>query len=100
MAIKKQFLKTKDICKVTFRVSAEEAEGHKKAYIAGSFNKWKPKLMKTLKDGSHKLLMDLESGQEHTFRYRLGKNTWINDSEADRMDASEFVDAENGVLEL
>ena len=100
MAIKKQFLKSKDICKVTFRLSAEEAEGHKKAYIAGSFNNWKPKLMKSLKDGSHKLLMDLETGSEYTFRYRLDKNVWINDTEADRMDPSEFVDAENGVLAL
>ena len=100
MSIKKQFLKSKPVCKVTFRVAAEDAEGHKKAYVAGSFNKWKPELMKKLKDGSHKLVKDLDADTEHTFRYVLDKKIWINDPEADRQSQSEFMDAQNSVLEL
>lgn len=98
MSIKKQFLKSKDICKVTFRVSAEAAEGHKKAYILGSFNDWKPKLMKPLKDGSHKIVLDLTKNEEYPFRYLLDKETWINDEEADNFTPSEYADAENGVV--
>ncbi len=98
MSLKKQFLKSKPICKVTFRVSASEAEGHKKAYLVGSFNKWKPELMKKLKDGSYKLVKDLEANQEYTFRYTLDKKVWINEKEADRQDQSEFMDAKNSVI--
>ena len=100
MGIKKQFLTSKDICKVTFRVGADEANGHKKAYLAGSFNNWKPQPMKPLKDGSFKLVQDLETGNEHSFRYLLDKKVWINDTEADRQAKSEFMDAKNSVLDL
>lgn len=100
MSIKKQFLKSKPVCKVTFRVNAEDANGHKKAYLAGSFNKWKPEAMKSLKDGSFKLVKDLDAGQEHTFRYRLGKKEWLNDNEADKLVQSEFMDAKNCLLSL
>ncbi len=100
MSIKKQFLKSKPVCKVTFRVSADQADGHKKAYVAGSFNKWKPQLMKKLKDGSFKLVLDLDTEQEHAFRYVLDKKVWINEDEADKTSQSEFMDAKNSVLVL
>ena len=40
MAIKKQFLKSKPVCKVTFSLPAEEA---KKVSVVGSFNEWNAK---------------------------------------------------------
>ena len=40
MAIKKQFLKSKPVCKVTFSLPAEEA---KKVSVVGSFNDWNEK---------------------------------------------------------
>jgi len=98
MSIKKQFLKSKPICKVTFRVDEEHTDGHKKAYLVGSFNNWKPEAMKRLKDGSFKLVKDLDKDQEHLFRYLLGKKVWLNEADADRMTASEFMDAENCVI--
>lgn len=100
MSIKKQFLKKRDICKVTFRVSKEQTQGHKKAYVAGDFNNWKPKAMDALKDGSFKLLLELESGKEHSFRYVLDKKVWLNEEEADRQVQSEFMDSMNSVLAL
>ena len=39
MAIKKQYLKTKQTCKVTFTVSAKEAN---KVSVLGDFNQWNP----------------------------------------------------------
>ena len=37
MAIKKQFLKSKPVCKVTFTVPAEKAQS---VSVVGDFNKW------------------------------------------------------------
>ncbi len=37
MAIKKQYLKSKPVCKVTFSVPAEEA---KNVAVVGTFNEW------------------------------------------------------------
>ena len=50
MAIKKQFLKSKPVCKVTFSLPAEEA---KKVSVVGSFNEWNAKKapLKKLKNG-------------------------------------------------
>ena len=50
MAIKKQFLKSKPVCKVTFTVLAEEAE---KVTVIGCFNEWNEKAapLKKLKNG-------------------------------------------------
>ena len=100
MSIKKQFLTKRDICKVTFRVSKAQAAGHKKAAIAGDFNKWKPQAMDALKDGSFKLLLELETGKEVNFRYLLDKKVWLNEDEADRQEQSEFMDSKNSVLSL
>lgn len=37
MAIKKQFVKTKPVCKVTFSVAAKEAD---EVAVIGDFNNW------------------------------------------------------------
>ena len=39
MAIKKQFIKTKPVCKVTFSIEAKEA---KTVSVIGDFNNWNP----------------------------------------------------------
>ena len=51
MAISKQYLKTKPVCKVTFTVPAKEA---KKVAVVGDFNNWNPKgsMLKKLKNGN------------------------------------------------
>jgi len=40
MATKKQFLKSKPVCKVTFTVDAKEADN---VVVAGNWNKWNTK---------------------------------------------------------
>jgi methyl coenzyme M reductase subunit C len=40
MSIKKQYLKTKPVCKVTFRLKKAQACGARKVSIAGDFNQW------------------------------------------------------------
>ncbi len=98
MAIKKQYLKSKPVCKVTFTVPAEEA---KKVAVVGDFNNWNPKesTLKKLKNGTFKGTFDLP--QENTFEFRyLVDDSYINDTEADRYQWNDYAGAENAVLEL
>ena len=98
MGIKKQFLKSKPVCKVTFTVPAEEA---KKVAVVGSFNDWNDEAtpLKKLKNGSFKGTVDLESGVSYEFRY-LVDGQYQNDNEADAFAWNDFAAAENSVLSL
>ncbi|MCL7754554.1 isoamylase early set domain-containing protein [Polaribacter sp. Z022] len=98
MAIKKQFLKSKPVCKVTFTVPAEEA---KSVAVVGSFNEWNEKStpLKKLKNGSFKGTVDLESGSSHEFRY-LVDGTYVNELEGDGLAWNDYAGAENSVLSL
>ena len=98
MAIKKQFLKSKPVCKVTFTVPAEEA---KKVAVVGSFNEWNEKAtpLKKLKNGSFKGTVDLESGSSYEFKYIIDGN-YVNEQEADSFGWSDFAGSDNSVLSL
>ena len=98
MAIKKQYLKTKPVCKVTFSVPAEEAQN---VVVVGSFNEWNTEAteLKKLKNGTFKGTVDLESEASYEFRYVVD-GTYINDEQADAYAWNDFAAAENGVLNL
>ncbi len=98
MAIKKQFLKSKPVCKVTFTVPAEEA---KNVAVVGSFNKWNEEAtpLKKLKNGSFKGTVNLETGSSYEFRYLID-GTYTNELEADSLAWNDFAGAENSVLSL
>lgn len=98
MAIKKQFLKSKPVCKVTFSLLAEDAEN---VSVVGSFNEWDDTAapLKKLKNGTFKGTLDLESGTSYEFRYLVDGN-YVNDEEADSYAWSDFAGAENSVLSL
>lgn len=92
MSIKKQFLKSKPVCKVSFKIDASEADGATTAHLVGSFNEWDQTAceMKALKSGEFSVSLDLESGKEYQFRYLLDGTKWINESEADAQQTNEF----------
>jgi len=73
MSLKKQYLKTKPLCKVTFRLNAEAAQDAKEAALCGDFTDWKsqPLTMKKLKSGDFTLTVDLEKDHEYQFRYLI-----------------------------
>lgn len=98
MAIKKQFLKSKPVCKVTFSIQPEEAEN---VAVVGSFNDWDVNAtpLSKLKNGTFKSTIDLESGTSYEFRYLVDGN-YVNDEEADGYAWSDFAGAENSVLSL
>ncbi|MEC7265651.1 MAG: isoamylase early set domain-containing protein [Bacteroidota bacterium] len=98
MAIKKQYLKSKPVCKVTFSVPADEAET---VAVVGDFNKWTPKGsgLKKLKDGTFKGTFELPVENSYEFRYLIDGN-YSNDAEADRFQWNEYAGTENAVLEV
>lgn len=98
MAITKQYLKNKSICKVTFSVPAEDAN---KVTVLGCFNKWDENdavQLKKLKNGTFKGTLALEKDSSYEFRY-LVDGTFINDDKADGYVTNEFG-GENAVLNL
>jgi 1,4-alpha-glucan branching enzyme len=102
MSLKKQFLKSKPLCKVTFTVDAELINGAKEVAILGEFNNWDPSdyAMRKLKDGSFTKTVELEVGQEYQFRYLLDGERWINDNSADKYTYSGVAAEENSVVAL
>jgi 1,4-alpha-glucan branching enzyme len=98
MAITKQFLKSKPVCKVTFALSAEDA---KKVSVVGSFNDWNAKKLplKKLKNGTFKGTVDLETGNSYEFKY-IVDGSYVNDEAADAYAWNDFAGAENGILNV
>jgi 1,4-alpha-glucan branching enzyme len=98
MAITKQYLKSKPVCKVTFAVPAKEATEVK---VVGTFNNWdtETKGLRKLKNGIFKGTVDLETGNSYEFKYIID-GEYVNDSEADGYLWNDFASAENGVLNL
>ncbi len=101
MSIKKQFLKSKPVCKVSFKVSKELSNGASKVNLSGDFNNWSETSdeFNALKDGSFSLSVDLETGREYQFRYLLDGTNWVNDEAADRYQNSGF-NSMNSVIVL
>ncbi len=95
--LKKRQLKTRPVCKVTFRLPKTiEA---KTVSVVGDFNDWDPNAhhMDQLKSGERKLTIDLGQGGEYEFRYLLDGEAWYNDKQADRYVANAFG-GENGLV--
>lgn len=102
MSMKKQYLKSKDRCKVTFRLPKAAALAAKTVHIVGEFNSWSTVKtpMQRLKNGEFKAVVDLVPGRAYQFRYLIDQTTWENDWEADRYVKSDFGDCENSVVTL
>jgi len=99
MSLKKQMLKSKPVCKVTFRVSKEMAAEAESVTVVGDFNNWDPieTPMNKLKSGEFTCLLELEAGKSYEFRYLVGGEEWYNDPEADGYAANKFG-GENSIV--
>lgn len=100
MSLKKQYLKTRPVSKVTFRLPREAAGEARKVHLVGEFNDWDPKAtpMTRLKGGDFKVTLDLETGREYRFRYLIGDTVWENDWTADKYVPCGFPGEENSVV--
>ncbi|GAB4570861.1 MAG: hypothetical protein Kow0077_06040 [Anaerolineae bacterium] len=94
--LKKQHLKSRPVCKVTFEVP--KVVKARQAYLVGEFNGWNPGAtpMRKLKDGRHTVTVELEPNRAYQFRYVLDGN-WDNDWQADGYVPNPFG-SENSVV--
>lgn len=90
--VKKQYLKTGNVCNVTFRLPKEAAPGAEVVTVVGEFNNWSLNAapMKKLKDGTFKTTLKLACGSEYRFRYLIDSSRWENDWCADEYRPNEF----------
>ncbi|HKK34408.1 MAG TPA: isoamylase early set domain-containing protein [Desulfomicrobiaceae bacterium] len=102
MSIEKKYLKTRPVCKVTFRLPEEHADGAGEVAVVGDFNAWDPLAnpMRKLKKGGFSLTVDLEPGREYEFRYLVDRLAWENDGGADGYRQTPYGDGENCLLVL
>jgi 1,4-alpha-glucan branching enzyme len=102
MSIRKRFLKSKPVCKVTFKLPKQVTGEAKTVCLAGEFNGWDTTAtpMEKLKGGGFSVTLDLETGRAYQFRYLVDGERWENDPEADGYVPSEYPDAENCIVEV
>ena len=96
MSIKKQFIKTKPVCKVTFSIATKTAQ---EAAVVGDFNNWDPSLgaLSKLKNGTFKGVFDLEKSADYEFKYLID-GIYSNEPEADAYRWNAFAGTENSVI--
>lgn len=98
MSLKKQYVKTKAVCKVTFSIEAKEATS---ASVVGDFNNWDVQAgaLSKLKNGTFKGVFEMDKDNNYEFKYVVD-GEYINDSEADSYRWNDFAGAENSVLSV
>jgi 1,4-alpha-glucan branching enzyme len=98
MSIKKQYLKSKPGCKVTFLLDKAKVQGAEKVSLVGEFNNWDKKgiTMKKQENGVFSTSVNLDKG-EYQFKYLINGDFWINDTDADKYALNEFQ-SENSVV--
>jgi 1,4-alpha-glucan branching enzyme len=95
-----EYLKSKKVCKVTFRLPKIAVTDAKNAYVVGDFNDWNmyASPMKKLKSGDYTITVELEPGREYQFRYLIDETKWENDWFADKYVKSPYGDSDNSVV--
>jgi 1,4-alpha-glucan branching enzyme len=100
MSLKKQYIKTRPVCKVTFILAKDVVTSiGDGVHVAGDFNNWNMESlpMKKTKNGEFTTSIELENGKEYQFRYVIDGKEWINEQEADKFIPNEFQ-SENSVI--
>lgn len=96
MAISKNFLKSKPICKITFTIPSNNAT---KAVVVGDFNNWDPSAtpLKKQKNGVFKGTIDVETGKSYEFKY-IVDGVYYNDPEVEEKVFNSFANDYNSVV--
>ena len=102
MSIKKQFVKSKDLYKVTWSIDKKTANGADNIVLSGNFNDWSytQDVFTKLKSGAFKLTLELPKDAEYQFRYLADGQQWLNDGEADNFVDNQFSNEQNCVIAL
>lgn len=98
--MKKRFLKTKPVCKVTFELPKEVTREAHTVALVGEFNSWDTTstLMKRRKDGSFSITLDLPAYREYQFKYLIDDDYWENDWQADKYLPNNIGDSDNSIV--
>ena len=85
MGLKKQFSKSKPVCKVTFDLPVEAVNGAKEVLVLGEFNDWQAENGLKMKAGkkAYTAVLELPTGRDYQFRYLIDQDHWANDWAAD-----------------
>lgn len=85
-SLKKQYMKTNPVCKVTFRLPRAAAPDAGTVSLVGEFNNWNMSEhpMKKLKNGDFTATVELPCNREFRFRYLIDSCRWENDWFADK----------------
>lgn len=99
MGIRKQFLKSKPVCKVTFKLDKAFVGNAKRVQLLGDFNNWDENAaaMTQLKTGGFTSTIDVPKDTTIECRYLLDGTTWLNETEADGLVPNCFGD-ENFII--
>lgn len=100
--LKKQYNKTKPVCKVTFSLPKEAVATAEEVKVLGDFNNWnleKGIAMKANKT-NFSAVVELEAGRTYQFRYLVDNQKWENDWAADAYLPSPFDGIDNSVVVL
>jgi 1,4-alpha-glucan branching enzyme len=86
--LKKQYIKSRKVAKVTFEVSKDELPEDiavESVHVVGEFNGWDPTAtpMDRRRGGVYRATLELEPGREYQFRYLINGEHWCNDWHAD-----------------
>ncbi len=102
MALKKQFSKSKPVCKVTFELPVDKVQDASEIAVVGNFNNWdtSANLLKKQKNGVFKGAVDFPVGESVEFRYLADGNSWFNDEQADSFVSAGVANEQNCVIEL
>ena len=101
--LRKQFLKSKPVCKVTFKIPADIAKDVQGVHLVGDFNDWKESAtpMTRLKTtGEYAVTLELACGHDYQYRYLFNDGSWHNDEQADRYNWCSFANCENSVVSV
>lgn len=102
MSIRKQFLKRRPVCKVTFTLPESMGNSAADAHVVGEFNQWSTSAtpMQRSKKGAFSATVELDKDRSYQFRYLLGNARWENDPDADDLQPTPFGDSHNSVIHL
>ncbi|MEO1259287.1 MAG: glycoside hydrolase family 13 [Bacteroidota bacterium] len=100
--LKKSYSKTKPVCKVTFTLPVEAANGAKDVRVLGDFNNWSWENGYKMKAGKKDFTaaVELAAGKHYEFRYLIDNHIWENDWKADAYKDSGIYGIKNSVVAL
>lgn len=100
--LKKQYLKSKPVCKVTFTLPRTALSQAQEVRVLGDFNDWNWEQGAIMKTGQkeYKTTINLPVGQRYEFRYTAQDGTWENDWAADAYVPSPYSGVDNSVVQI